>query len=378
VRIRSSRLRLWRVATVLSAGFLAGCAVRREAMIAAPVAPASAACRVALENEVPSPRLVAWTTPISVHERDVLDAWCEATGPPVVVPQPVAFSDPPGDLVVITWNVHVGAGDLAAFVRDLRTGAFTAGRPARHFVLLAQEALRSGAAIPRARTPRMRVAGAIGAAGGRPPTDVVETARALGLWLYYAPSMRNGAPGETSEDRGNAILSTEPLSDLAAIELPFERQRRVAIAATLGLRDAIGSRVEVRVISAHLDSLASARRLWVLTTGARARQARGLLDAVEDRNALVLGGDLNSWFGFSDPGYRTIARAIPDIAGGDPRPTFGPFLRLDHLFSRLPAGWTSSARRLDDRFGSDHYPIVARLTARAISGVPRSAFRVPR
>ena len=48
--------------------------------------------------------------------------------------------------------------------------------------------------------------------------------------------MRNGRPPQTDEDRGNAILSTEPLADLTAIELPFEQQRRVAVAATLRSR----------------------------------------------------------------------------------------------------------------------------------------------
>ena len=36
-----------------------------------------------------------------------------------------------------------------------------------------------------------------------------------------------------TEDRGNAILSTLPLSDLTAIELPLESQRRVALQATV-------------------------------------------------------------------------------------------------------------------------------------------------
>jgi endonuclease/exonuclease/phosphatase (EEP) superfamily protein YafD len=57
-----------------------------------------------------------------------------------------------------------------------------------------------------------------------------------------------------------------------------------------------------------------------------------------------------------------MAAALPDIAGADRRPTFGP-MRLDHVFSRLPDGWSVEARRLDDRLGSDHYPILIRLGA---------------
>ena len=32
--------------------------------------------------------------------------------------------------------------------------------------------------------------------------------------------------------------------------------------------------------------------------------------------------------------------------------------RLDYLFFRLPDGWHGSTTRLDERFGSDHYPVI--------------------
>ncbi|MEN3339278.1 MAG: hypothetical protein V7647_2954, partial [Acidobacteriota bacterium] len=62
--------------------------------------------------------------------------------------------------------------------------------------------------------------------------QIEPVAAALGLSLYYVPSMRNGGAAP-HEDRGNAILSSLPLTDLAAYELPFERQRRVALGATI-------------------------------------------------------------------------------------------------------------------------------------------------
>jgi endonuclease/exonuclease/phosphatase (EEP) superfamily protein YafD len=34
-------------------------------------------------------------------------------------------------------------------------------------------------------------------------------------------------------------------------------------------------------------------------------------------------------------------------------------MRLDHLLFRLPGGWTAAVRRAEDRYGSDHYPLVA-------------------
>ena len=55
--------------------------------------------------------------------------------------------------------------------------------------------------------------------------DINGHAAGLGLSIFYAPSMRNGP--ELREDRGNAIISTEPLLDPIALELPLARQRRV-------------------------------------------------------------------------------------------------------------------------------------------------------
>ena len=61
------------------------------------------------------------------------------------------------------------------------------------------------------------------------PVDVVAFAREAGLSLFYLPSMRNGLGAEDGkEDRGNAILSTLPLTELRALELPFVRQRALS------------------------------------------------------------------------------------------------------------------------------------------------------
>ena len=48
----------------------------------------------------------------------------------------------------------------------------------------------------------------------------------------------------------------------------------------------------------------------------------------------------------------------------DRRPTFRGLLRLDHVFFRLAAGWRGEFRRGDDRFGSDHYPLIGRVRFR--------------
>src|SRR5262249_53579172 len=160
------------------------------------------------------------------------------------------------------------------------------------------------------------------------------------------------------------ILSNLPLTDLTAIELPFERQRRVAIAATVTGRRLDGTPWTLRVVDAHLDNMASARRGWVGGEYGRTRQARGLVAAIGDGAPVVLAGDFNTWFGFAEPGYLETARAFPATHVTDPRPTFRGLLRLDHVFFRFPAGWRGDFRRGEKRFGSDHYPLVGRVRFR--------------
>ena len=362
VNIRQTNRRAERAAIVALACLAAGCAAGRPVMVTSPGLGQAAPCRTpAHADGSRSSHRITWTAPSAPADRLRLDAWCDTTGPPVIEPRPAATAPGrPNELVVVSWNVHGGAADLASLIRRLEAGALTDGVPASRFVLLLQEAPRAGGYVPHS-VRGVRVPRAIRGRGNTRRIDVLEFARARGLAVYYVPSMRNGSSDESNEDRGNAILSTEPLSAFEAIELPFVRQRRVAIAATVSGDDVSGTPWSVRVVSAHLDNLASRRRLWIAAAGTRVRQARGLVDALGRHRALVIGGDFNTWFGFADPAYRTIAGAVPDAAAGDRRPTFGPLLRLDHLFARLPLGWTVRASRLDERLGSDHHALVARV-----------------
>jgi len=47
------------------------------------------------------------------------------------------------DITFVSWNVHVGSGDVRAFVSDLRKGGLAGGRKVGHYVLLLQEAIRT-------------------------------------------------------------------------------------------------------------------------------------------------------------------------------------------------------------------------------------------
>lgn len=327
-----------------------------------------ASCREAPRTSQPVGSIaLAWRSVASDDDAAALSAWCNAVGPAAIDTQPSGVArpaPPPESIVIASWNLHVGGSDVPGFVAALRRGDFTDGKPVDDFVLLLQEAHRAGPDVPPLISRRAGVASRIDPS---PPAglrqDIVSVARELGLALFYVPSMRNGPEnGDRAEDRGNAILSTLPLSDFRAIELPFERQRRVAIAAAVAVSDDRGASPRLLVSSAHLDATAGLRRLRVFASGWRARQARALVDALREETAsMVMGSDLNTWWsGTDEPAFR----ALQSLFTATPRSTFATHswgLTLDYLFFRLPLNWQSDVRRAEERFGSDHSPLIGRL-----------------
>ena len=160
------------------------------------------------------------------------------------------------------------------------------------------------------------------------------------------------------EDRGAAILSTMPLVDPHAVELPFERQRRVAIAARLVnlTRDD-----DLWLVDVHLENRTGGRRLWLEAPAARARQARALVKKFLPDGPAVLGGDLNTWAS-EEPAIEFLKDVFDTPVGEDPRPTLPGVGRIDYLLARLPSGWTMASQRLDSQYGSDHFPVLGILT----------------
>jgi len=300
-----------------------------------------------------------------------LTPWRDGVGAPVKVRYPEAPVTPVDSLLVVTWNVHVGGGDILRFVTDLRSGRIT-GEPVDDFLLLLQEVHRAGMDIPTTSDGD----GVPARIGSVPPSgeriDIVEVSRRLELNLVYVPSMRNGlANGGPPEDRGNAILSTLPLKDPAAIELPFESQRRVSTVARVEGVDSLGSPWRFKAVSVHLDTRARWSRLLDSLGPARLRQARGLVEALTLQEPTVLGGDLNTWsLPPLEGALPYLLKRFPETPRTQSDPTFQAAriirLQLDHLLYRLPDPYRAGrVERADSRYGSDHFPVVGWLHLRA-------------
>ena len=194
----------------------------------------------------------------------------------------------------------------------------------------------------------------------------------LGLLLLVAtPAARQNPTAQAPQPRtGTGLLlgrvveadSTRPLSELAGIELPFERQRRVAAVATVMGLDSFGNAWRLRLVSAHLDATASIRRLWVFAAAIRARQAAHLAGVLAgDDVPTVIGVDLNSWAGgTSEPAYRTFRDSFPQTPPPGAEFTFRGGT-LDYVFLRLPPQWSGRFGVVDGFFGSDHRPLIGRI-----------------
>ena len=300
-----------------------------------------------------------------IEDREKLDDWCRAVGAPVVVAAENRSSAAPprlDALVVVTWNAHLAAGQLADLVADLRAGRLTDGRPVDRFVLLLQEVFRRGSEVPTFAAGARSAFGIVARDPEAP--DVLSHARQLGLATVYAPSMRNGA--DFREDRGNAVLSTEPLEELRAVELPFERQRRVAVGASIVVHT--GRSELLRLMNVHLEPLSKPSSLWFFHNPRR-RQVAYLLSTLPDAErslaGTVLGGDFNTvQGGAQEEAYRLARSWSRGLEREDSRATHD-MGRLDYLFLRLPPGWVAATSRVEAKYGSDHHPVIARFRATA-------------
>jgi endonuclease/exonuclease/phosphatase family metal-dependent hydrolase len=346
------------------------------------------------DRDVASPgTAITWYAPAGPSDGKSNERWCETVGPSVLEALPRASFPSPGpadSMAVVAWNILIGGGDVPLFLEEVlgyqcHPTSPELGIGFSHFVLLIQEAHRRSAAIPdvpESFTFPPRVV------PESPPEgwpDIVELARGCGLALFYVPSARNGPEtvGGEREDKGNAILSTLPLEDLLAIELPFEAGRKVAVGATI--RTAGGA--QLRVTSVHLDVASTLYRTFKTANTTRLRQATGLIEALalietggvtsgivsvgsgatgcEDLPgpiATVAAGDFNTWSA-GESAIDQLRLCFPDSPPWDGRPTYGSF-PTDFIFFRTGAdgqisSMGGSQTRIEKRYGSDHQARIA-------------------
>jgi endonuclease/exonuclease/phosphatase family metal-dependent hydrolase len=310
-----------------------------------------------------------------------LDNWRANVGAPLAANAEATAPARIEGVDVLSWNVAIGMGRLDEVLARLRNDPdIRVGQgPERPLIVLVQEAFRTDDTIPPGTGTSHH--------GGRLPLaaqrrDIAAVALEHGLSLRYSPSMRNGLH---PSDRGNAILSTVRLDDAHAFLLPYVRQRRVAVSARMA------GHPDLTFVSAHLDTH-GAQRATLAThatarptarrsfSGGRAAQARALAATMAAiGTSVVLGADLNSVLGMSDPAIRELVAGgmHPARRRGNWRHTFHtPFrLLLDHVLYRSADGRIAHAEvtRLDEApadrsrgvFGSDHHPLLARIELRS-------------
>jgi len=150
--------------------------------------------------------------------------------------------------------------------------------------------------------------------------------------------------------------------DAAAVQLKHrsaeqQRQRHVAIAG----RIAVSGLPPLRVVSVHLDP-----------SGHRTEEAMAIAAHLGTPTAadetLIIGGDLNTWFGRREHALKALASTVPEEDCGRAKTNTWPWRmqwpfgwwrgRLDYVFSTLPSWLARSCQTVPQQFGSDHRPVV--------------------
>jgi endonuclease/exonuclease/phosphatase family metal-dependent hydrolase len=266
----------------------------------------------------------------------------------------------PGDikgLRIMSWYMLVGGGRVEELLPRLLRESSAAGMG---LIVLLQETFRAGEAVPGSYPSEVKVPASV--RPRRPTLDIRAIAEKFQMTMAYVPSMRNGPATSLAarEDRGNAVLSTERLTDITAIELPFGRERRVAVAAMVLPQSSSPRAGPLRVISAHFDP-------WddrVAQSSALSERITYLTDV-----PIVIGGDLNAREGPHDGAVAALTSRIPLLSCGTGRTNRWPLrvyvllpfvCRLDYMFATTAtaSGIQRTCETRSDAYGSDHLPLL--------------------
>ena len=320
-------------------------------------------------------QVIVWKNQTRDKDYCKLLSWCQAVGSPVFFePSNKETNLSIDNLTLVSWNVHVGSGDIDQFINDLQKGILTDGKPVEHVLMLLQEAYRQDSSVPVNIQPHAKAGNNIHVSTPRGSrVDIITVARNHGLGLFYVPSMRNGRQDNTNipEDRGNAILSTIPLSCLMVVELPLERQRRTAMAANIEGVTETNISWKIQLVNVHLENRTSGLMFFRGFSIARLNQITELLKILPEEKIAVIAGDFNTWFReVKEPTIRHMENffnrlKIISNCGSQKIPrkryTLFPDRLVDYLFFRIPENWRAEKYYVDNYYGSDHYPLITRL-----------------
>ena len=311
---------------------------------------------VQLDGPAPA---IRWMAPELDADRSSLGNWRVSVGPPVVVSPATRPTEPSDRLVVVNWNMHVGGGDIAGLLADVRRRH--GGAPV---VFLLQEAYREGPEVPVRLEAHASFASMIRSLrpdGSREEIEsVAAAARPARLLRALDAQRRAGSVSRRSRQR-------HPLD--AAADRPDGDRAAVRAAAPRGRR---GNRRRRHQRPGRRGRFASCRRIsttWsargacgspAASSAAPARRAgwsRRCRATIRSCSAPIsTRGSAFTTAPTAPPQRRSRQRRVTDR-----RATFHGMLRLDHLFFRLDEGWRAQFARADNTFGSDHYPLVGEI-----------------
>ncbi|MCZ6765680.1 MAG: hypothetical protein O7D32_01980, partial [bacterium] len=123
-----------------------------------------------------------------------------------------------------------------------------------------------------------------------------------------------------------------------------------------------GEMWKLRLCSTHLDHRSGWMRFFTSMGVSRLRQAKALSSALPEPS-VAIGGDLNAWsIANMESGVDYLENQFPQTIADDGKTTveanYRPDRRVDRMFFRLPDSCTGHYGRLDQRFGSDHWPLL--------------------
>ena len=72
-------------------------------------------------------QVIVWKNQASDEDYDSLLSWCQVVGSPVFFKPSKTEKVTIDSVTLVSWNVHVGSGDLDQFINDLQKGILTDG-----------------------------------------------------------------------------------------------------------------------------------------------------------------------------------------------------------------------------------------------------------